>query len=183
MSGTGSSATTGMSGLGGGMAAMATGPAVGPDGTAYVLRQTSTTGMMGSQSATKTELVAINPSNGKVNWALQIDGAMTPTPVLAKDSTILLTTSEPEMMTGGTATAASALLIIAPTATSARIQARVTIDSDMLSLPVVTPDGQTIYVMGTDMPDATDTRHDRFDRHHVPICPGTGSLKFKVQLR
>jgi outer membrane protein assembly factor BamB len=185
MSGTGSSATTGMSGLGGGMGVMANGPAVGPDGTAYVLRQTSTIGMMGSQSSTKTELVAINPSNGKVNWALQVDGTMISTPVLAKDGTILLTTSEPEMMTGGTATAAPALLIIAPTATSARIQARVTIDSDLLSLPVVTPDGQTIYVMGTDMPDAPirGMTASTGTTYLYAFFPGTGNLKFKVQLR
>ena len=185
MGGTGSSATTGMSGLGGGMGTMATGPAVGPDGTAYVLRQTSTTGMMGSPSSITTELIAINPSNGKVNWALQIDGTTISTPVLAKDGTILLTTSEPEMMTGATATAAPALLIVAAMATSARIQARVTIDSDMLSLPVVTPDGQTIYVVGTDMPDTPirGMMASTGTTYLYAFFPGTGSLKFKVQLR
>jgi outer membrane protein assembly factor BamB len=174
-----------MSGLGVGMATMASGPAVGPDGTAYVLRQTAASGMMGSQSAIKTELVAINPSNGKVNWALQIDGTMISTPVLAKDGTILLTTSEPEMMTGTAAVTAPALVIVAPTATSARVQARVTIDSDMLSLPVMTPDGQTIYVVGTDMPD-TQMRGwttAAGSTYLYAFFPGTGSLKFKVQLR
>ena len=148
------SVTTGMGadmpgGLGAGMGSMDFGPVVGSDGTAYVLRQTAVTA--GSQQAFKNELVAINPVGGKVNWALQIDGTMISEPVLAKDGTILLTTSEPNMIAGSTTTG-PALLIIAPTATSARVQARVSINGDMLSVPVMTPDGQTIYVVGTDVP-------------------------------
>jgi outer membrane protein assembly factor BamB len=174
----------GTGGVMGGMGAMAFGPAVGPDGTAYVLRQTVVAGMMGSQSAVKNELVAINPSNGAVNWALQIDGTMTSAPVLAKDGTILLTLSEPGMMTG-TAASTPALLIVASTATSARVQARVPVDSDVLSQPVTTPDGQTIYVVGTDMP-STPMRGQGASTGTTflyAFFPGTGSLKFKVQLR
>ena len=175
----------GSGGVMGGMGAMAFGPAVGPDGTAYVLRQTAVAGMMGSQSTVKNELVAINPSNGAVNWALQIDGTMTSAPVLAKDGTILLTLSEPEMMTGTAAAPTPALLIVATTATSARVQARVPVDSDMLSQPVTTPDGQTIYVAGTDMP-STPMRGQGTSTGTTflyAFFPGTGSLKFKVQLR
>jgi hypothetical protein len=175
----------GTGGVMGGMGAMAFGPAVGPDGTAYVLRQTAVAGMMGSQATVKNELVAINPSNGAVNWALQIDGTMTSAPVLAKDGTILLTLSEPGMMTGTAAASTPALLIVAPTATSARVQARVPVDSDMLSQPVTTPDGQTIYVVGTDMP-STPMRGQGASTGTTflyAFFPGTGSLKFKVQLR
>jgi outer membrane protein assembly factor BamB len=157
---------------------------VGADGTAYVLRQTVVQGMMGGSSTVKNELVAINPSNGNVNWALQIDGAMISGPVLAKDGTILLTTSEPEMMTGAAAAASPALLIVAPSATSARVQARVPIASDVLSLPVVTPDGQTIYVVGTDMPAATmaGLTASAGNTFLYAFLPGSGNLKFKVQL-
>jgi hypothetical protein len=172
-------------GVMGGMGAMAFGPAVGPDGTAYVLRQTVVAGMMGGQSAVKNELVAINPSNGAVNWALQIDGTMTSAPVLAKDGTILLTLSELGMMTGTAAASTPVLLIVAPTATSARVQARVPIDSDMLSQPVTTPDGQTIYVIGTDMP-STPIRSQGASTGTTflyAFFPGMGNLKFKVQLR
>jgi outer membrane protein assembly factor BamB len=181
----GSGSATEMSGLGAGMGNMMFGPAVGPDGTAYVLRQTVVTGMMGSNSTVKNELVAINPSNGNVNWTLQIDGAMISGPVLAKDGTILLTTSEPEMMTGTTASTSPALVIVAPTATSARVQARVPVASEMLSLPVVTPDGQTIYVVGTDMPDTPmmGLAAPTGTTFLYAFFPGTGSLKFKVQLR
>ena len=185
MGGRGSGPTTGMSGLVAGMGNMTFGPAVGADGTAYVLRQTVAGGMMGGNPAVKNELVAINPSNGNVNWNLPIDGTMISGPILAKDGTILLTTSEPQMMTGATAATLPALVIVAPTATSARVQTRVPIASDMLSLPVVTPDGQTIYVLGTDMPDTpmTGLMTSTATTFLYAFFPGTGSLKFKVKLR
>jgi outer membrane protein assembly factor BamB len=174
-----------MSGLGAGMGSMVFSPTVASDGTAYVLRQTAQTGMMGSAPSVKNELVAINPSNGKVNWALQIDGTMISAPVLAKDGTILLTASEPEMMTGISSATSPALVIVAPTSSSARVQARIPIDSDMLSLPVMTLDGQTIYVIGTDMPDTTMAQQGMApgNTYLYAFFPGTGSLKFKVQLR
>lgn len=185
MGGRGAGTTTEMSGLGAGMGTMMFAPVVGADGTAYVVRQTVAAGMMGSTSTVKNELVAINASNGNVNWALQIDGTMISGPVLAKDGTILLTTSEPEMMTGTAATSSPALVIVAPAATSAHVQARIPIASDMLSLPVMTPDGQTIYVIGTDMSDTPMTQQGMApgNTYLYAFFPSTGSLKFNVKLR
>jgi outer membrane protein assembly factor BamB len=177
--------TTMISGLMAGMGNMVFGPVVGADGTAYALRQTVTTGLMTGTQSLKTELIAIRPSNGNVNWALAIDGTMISGPVLAKDGTILLTTSEPEMMTGSLSTASPALVIVAPAATTARVQARIPIASDMLSLPVVTPDGQTIYVIGTDMPDMPIAQVGAAagNTYLYAFFAGSGNLKFKVRLR
>lgn len=186
--GSSGSGTSGMGsgmqgGMGAGMGSMDSGPVVGTDGTAYVLRHTTVT--TGSQRTTKNELVAINPSSGVANWALEIAGTMLSEPVLAKDGTILLTTSEPNMFAGSTTTTKPALVIVAPAAASARVQARISIDSDMLSVPVMTPDSQTIYVVATDMPDmvAGNQAVSTGTTFLYAFFPGTGSLKFKVQLR
>lgn len=161
---------------------MGGGPVVGADGTAYVLRRSVTT-MMG-QSTAKTELIAVSPSSGKVNWALQIDGSMISEPVLAKDGSILVTTSEPAMGSA-TSTVKPSLLIIAPGTTSARVQAKIPIDADVLSSPVATPDGQTIYVIASDMPTGMmrNPSSGTFASYLYAFFPGTGNLKFKVQLQ
>lgn len=161
---------TGASGMSGGMAGgmgnMMSGPAVGSDGTAYVLRRngTATQGMMDGQTV-KTDLVAISPSTGRTTWNLSIDGTMLSEPVMSKDGlTIFLTTSEPGMdgsaagngMHGngngmhGNATSTTnrkpALVVVANSIESARVQNRVEIDADMLSTPRLSPDGQTLYI-------------------------------------
>ena len=167
--------------MGAGMGDMAAGPAVGTDGTAYVVRETAVP--VGTQRTTQQQLVAINPADGKANWSLQIDGSMISQPVPAKDGTILLTTSEPNG--GPNATVKAALVIVAPAATSARVQARVPIGGDMLSAPVMTPDGQTIYVIAVDMPGmATGSQTVSTGTTFLyAFYPGTGNLKFKFQLR
>ena len=173
----------GMLGIGAAMDSMAPGPVVGSDGTAYVLRQTAVTS--GSQQTIQNELVAISPSSGKVNWALAIAGTMISGPVLGKDGTILLTISEPHQFVSSSTSAQSALVIVAPSATSARVQARVVIDSYLLSTPVMSPDGQTIYVIATEMPGmvAGSQTISAGSRWLYAFGPGTGSFKFKVQLR
>jgi len=179
---TGSAAAMAGSFTGMGDAGMGGGPVVGSDGTAYVFRRSAST-MMG-QSTTKTELIAVNPSSGKINWSLQIDGTMVSEPVLAKDGSILVTTSAPAIGSA-TSTAKPSLLIIAPGTTSARVQARIPIDADVLSSPVATPDGQTIYVVASDMP-ASMMRNQSggtITTYLYAFFPGTGNLKFKVQLQ
>ena len=181
--GMGSGMQGGISGMGAGMGSMDSGPVVGADGTAYVLRQTVVT--TGGQQTTRNELVAIHPSSGKVNWALEIAGTMISQPVLAKDGTILLTTSEPNVFATSTTTTKPALVIVAQAATSARVQARITIDSEMLSLPVMTPDGQTIYVVAAEMPAMAAGRQTVTSgtTFLYAFVPGNGTLKFKVQLQ
>jgi outer membrane protein assembly factor BamB len=188
----------GMSGMGSGNGMMTSGPVVGPDGTAYVVRQaggTSQQMMGGTQQATKTELVALNPQNGNANWTQQIDGTMVSEPVLAKDGTIFLTTSEPSMNSdaeqgGGmhssnnsTSNTKPALVIITATVTSARVLNRVEIDADVLSVPRITPDGQTIYVVATQMPGMTSNASTSATGGSTLFGFGpNGALRFKVQL-
>lgn len=170
----------GMAGMGAGMGNMASDLAIGNDGTAYVMRATAVTA--GNQQTIKRELLAVNPSSGNANWALQIDGTLVSEPVLAKDGTILLTTSEPRA--AWNTAVKPALLIVAPAATSARVQARVLVDADFLSAPVITPDGQTIYVVAVDMPFMSGSQTASAGSTYLyAFNPGTGVLKFKVQLR
>jgi len=62
------------------------GPVVGPDGTAYALRQSvANTGMMGAATAAGTDLVAINPADGTARWTLRVNGYMLSEPILAPD--------------------------------------------------------------------------------------------------
>ncbi|MCZ2078566.1 MAG: hypothetical protein LC130_26675 [Bryobacterales bacterium] len=187
----------GMSGMGSGVGMMTSGLAVGPDGTAYVVRRSGGTSqqmMGGAQQATKAELVALNPQNGSTNWTLQIDGTMISEPALAKDGTIFLTTSEPGMNSGAgqggmhsnnssTSSAKPALVIITATVTSARVLNRIEIDADVLSTPQIAPDGQTIYVVATEMPDMMDNASTAATRASTLYAFGpSGNLKFKVQL-
>jgi len=188
----------GMSGMGSGNGMMTSGPVVGSDGTAYVVRQVGGTSQQmvgGTQQATKTELVALNPQNGTANWTLEIDGTMISEPVLAKDGTIFLTTSEPGMNGGAeqgggmhssnnsTSNTKPALVIVTATVTSARVQNRVEIDADVLSAPRITPDGQTVYVAATQMPGMVSNASTSATGGSTLYAFGpTGSLKFKVQL-
>ena len=73
-------ATTGMG---------ASGPVVGPDGTAYALRKSvASTGMMGVATGAGTDLVAINPADGTARWTLRVNGYMLSEPILAPDGNI-----------------------------------------------------------------------------------------------
>lgn len=180
MGSTGSGMSVGMGGgmqgtMGSGMGAMMPGPVVGSDGTACLLRTTTSTAA--SITTVKRELIAVNYQTGKANWKLQIDGTMISDPVFGKDGLIYLTTSEPPV--GSTAaTLKPALVVVAPASSSARVQNRVELAGDILSAPVISPDGQTIYVVATDMPTGstaatTPTLYG--------FSPG-GALKFKVLL-
>ena len=193
-SGPSSGISSGMAGMSGGMSgamqgAMGSGmghmsgPVVGSDGTAYVLRTTTATTAGTTQQTVKTELIAVNPQTGKANWKLQIDGTRISQPVLGKDGSIYLTTSEPPI--GGTAsTRKPALVIVAPGATAARVQSRLDITADALSAPEVSPDGQIIYVVAVDMPTGTSGSGATTAAVSptLYIFSAGGSLKFKVQL-
>jgi len=171
-----------MSGIVIGMPSASAGPVTGADGTAYVLRATTAT--LGNVPTSAWELVAINPATGKFNWNLPLDGLMISDPVLGKDGTILLTATGTAMMSSVNAPK-PALIIVAPSGTSARVQARISIDADMLSAPVMTQDGQTIYVVATQIPFMTRITQaaSAGSTFLYAFFPGTGALKFKVQLR
>jgi outer membrane protein assembly factor BamB len=169
--------------MGSTMGEMMSGFVVGPDGTAYLLRTTTSTAAGSTQQTRKAELIAVNPQTGRANWKLQIDGTMVSTPVLGKDGSIYLTTSELPMLTTAVIRK-PALVIVAPGATSARVQNRVEIASDLLSVPQISPDGQTVYVVTTDMPEMGNglmSTTMAVDPTLYAFSP-SGALKFKVQL-
>lgn len=168
-------------GSGTGMGNMMSGPAVGADGTAYMIRSSNSTTTGASQPAV---LMAINPQNGNTNWSLPIDGTIMSAPVLAKDGTIFLTTSNALMGTSTTTNQTLALMIISATPTSAMVLHRVQIDATVVSAPQLTPDGQTVYVVTANMPGMTNrgsTTTFTGSSTLYAFSPG-GSLKFKVQL-
>ena len=190
--GTGSAASGGLGsyagmadGMGAGM--MAAGPVVGPDGTAYVLRTTTAaaTPMGGGTSASTRQLVAINPSTGAQSWSVTLTGTMLSVPVLGKGGAIYLTASEPSFMTNaGTNGRTSTLIIVSATATSAAVQNQIAIPGDVLSAPQVTPDGQTVYVIASDMSEmlAAYSGSSQFAGSVLYAYSAGGQLKFKVQL-
>lgn len=188
----------GMSGsMAGGMGgATIPGPVEGPDGTAYTLRRSGTISeSIVTNQTVKAELIAINPSTGKTSWTLSIDGTMPSAPVLSNDGlTIFLTTSEPDMSTSasgnsthGTGTSSTtkqkpALIIV--DVTLARIQKRIEIETDMLSVPRIAPDGQTIYITGLDMPTMSEQAGTDSTTGAATLYAfsAAGTLKFQVDL-
>ena len=170
-----------------GMGMMAAGPVVGSDGTAYVLREAAAASMpMGGGASTATrQLIAINPTTGAQNWSVSLTGTMLSVPVLGKGGTIYLTTSEPSFMANAGAGGRSAsLVIISSTATSAAVQNQISIPGDVLSAPQVTPDGQTVFVISTDMSQMLQAYSGatQFAGSVLYAYSASGQLKFKVQL-
>lgn len=135
---------------------MMDGPAVGPDGTAYVVRtipQTSTNSNQPNQL--RQELMAVNARDGSARWRLEITGGMVSDPALAKDGRIFLTVSEFSMetqtgggmMNPGNGTGKARLLVIASDPFSARIATTIDVESDVLSTPRVAADETGNYVV------------------------------------
>lgn len=136
---------------------MMDGPAVGPDGTAYVVRtipQTSTNSNQPNQL--RQELMAVNARDGSARWRLEITGGMVSDPALAKDGRIFLTVSEFSMETqtgggmmnpGGNGTGKARLLVIASDSFSARIATTIDVEADVMSTPRVAADETGNYVV------------------------------------
>ena len=180
---------------------MMDGPAVGPDGTVYVVRlaSTSTTnqGMMSpSTGASKYELVAINATNGATNWKLEVGGTMLSEPVLAKDGKIFMTASDfvmngknqsgSGMMNPGTATGTarkSRLIVVTAVSGPASISNTIELDSDVLSAPKVTAEASnySVYVTGFEMGvDDKDTIAS--GQKTLYAFTPAGDLKFSVKV-
>ncbi len=135
---------------------MMDGPAVGPDGTAYVVRaipQTSTSSNQPNQL--RQELMAVNARDGSARWRLEITGGMVSDPARAKDGRIFLTVSEFSMetqtgggmMNPGSGAGKARLLVIASDPFSARIATTIDVESDVMSTPRVAADETGNYVV------------------------------------
>jgi hypothetical protein len=142
--GTGRGITGGLSTA---MGNVMTGVVVGPDGTAYLLRANGSYTASAGSGSVSNDLIAVNPQTGRANWKVSIGGSMMSQLVLSSGQIYLTTSALP--MYDENATNQSAFVIVS-SATGAVVN-RVNIAGDLLSAPVVSPDGQTIYVMAVDM--------------------------------
>jgi hypothetical protein len=176
--------------------------AVGPDGTAYVIRAIAATPPAGSTSSATSwqyELAAISPVDGSAAWKLPVSGGRVSRPVLASDGLIYLTVDNYQMfyanyLAGGsmmTPSQAQAndgqLLVISHTNSSASVMLTIQAQSDVLSVPriVADPSGSyVIYVLGYDMMSWTSGSGTTFapgEKMLYAYRPD-GSLKFSVKL-
>ena len=203
MDGMGAGGAMGMAGGMGMGSGMMNDLAVGPDGTAYVLRRTGTSqpgGAMhsGSASEWKTELVSID-RNGAEKWKLEIDADMVSEPAFGTDGKLFVTVADIQgqaaqsggMMNSGSgsATRKARLLVIVPTANSASVAAKTDVESDVLSAPRIAPDGAGsyfVYVTGYEMSGMGRNAEDRDgvssgQRDLYAFTPA-GAVKFKVKI-
>ena len=201
----GMAAANGM-GIAGGMgvgSGMMNDLAVGPDGTAYILRRTGTAqsgGMMQpGNTSWKTELVALDLRNGAERWKIEIDGEMVSEPAFGKDGRIFVTVAdihgrtsqEGWMMNPGANEVArkARLLVIAPAGMSASVAAKTDVESDVLSAPRVAPDDAGSYIvyatgfeisnMGPNQDDRDTTASSQRDLY--AFTPD-GRVKFNVKI-
>jgi outer membrane protein assembly factor BamB len=132
--------------------------AVGPDGTAYMLRRTGQPqrgGMMqpGGTSQIKAELVAIDGISGAEKWKVSIDAEMVSEPAFAKDGRLFVTAADVLTTGSGTTTTVSRkarLLVIKPGGTGATVTST-DVESDVLSAPRIAPDESVVYATGFEM--------------------------------
>lgn len=182
---------------------MMDGPAVGPDGTAYVLRSVAPLAP-GSDAASQTqfkhELIAVSPRDGSARWKLEIAGGMLSDPVVAKDGRIFLTLADCPISTaegngtmhcGGTTQATkSKLLIVTAEQNIARIAATAEVESDVLSSPKIATDetgDYVVYVTGLERHGLNNTGSDddsiaAGEKHLYAFSPD-GQLRFRLKLR
>lgn len=162
--GMGAGPATGMSGgmfMSGGMgmgSGMMNDVAVGPDGTAYVLRRTGQAqpgGMMqpAGMSQTQTELVAVDGRSGTEKWKASIDAEMVSEPAFAKDGRLFVTAADVVITQSGstiTVSRKARLLVIKPAGSGATVTST-DVESDMLSAPRIASDESVVYATGFEM--------------------------------
>jgi outer membrane protein assembly factor BamB len=188
----------GMGSMAGGMTGamgsreMMDGPAVGPDGTAYVLRSLPVAVAQQGPGPAQTveikhELMAVNARDGSPRWKLELSGTMLSDPALAADGKLFLTASDTPMYAhaGATTTPRKARLIVVTTdLVSARITRTVEVESDFLSAPKVAAEGASSYVVyatGWEM-DWNDNDTVAAGEKYLYAFNSDGSLRFKLKL-
>lgn len=166
--------------------------AVGPDGSAYMIRRaggTSTQYMWGGQLNQKAELVAISPA-GAARLLASIEGTTVSEPVTSPDGRMIyVTTSEPNSSwypTTGTPfgnpsspNRKPALVIIAPATGQTRT---VNIDADYVSPPRVASEGSTGYVVYVVASQIGQQLGQTGSGTFLYGFSGDGTQRFRVQL-
>ena len=132
--------------------------AVGPDGTAYVLRRTGQAqpgGMMqpGGVSQTKAELVAVDGRSGTEKWKAPIDAEMVSEPAFAKDGRLFVTAADVLIRQSGSTITVSrkARLLVIKQAGSGATVTSTDVESNLLSTPRIAPDESVVYATGFEM--------------------------------
>lgn len=177
---------------------MMDGPTIGADGTAYVIRSLAQAAVgTTTQGQPRHELVAVNMRDGSARWKLEITGGMISEPALAKDGKLFLTVADFPVATqtgggmmnprGSAGTGKAKLLVISVAQASARIDATVEVESDILSTPRVAVDdsGYVVYVTGFErgaMNNGTDNDSIAAGEKHLYAFNPDGSRRFRLKL-
>lgn len=125
--------------------------AVGPDGSAYVIRRSAASSSRPVWGSRRAELLAISPKDGTPRLLASLEGAMVSQPVTGGDGRIFVTTSEMGMWWPGSDGSATnrkpALIIVTPGGQTRTV----TIDADFVSAPRVADEGNgyVVYVVAS----------------------------------
>ncbi len=155
--------------------------AVGPDGSAYVIRRSGAGSSQSVWGSQKAELLAISPKDGTPRLLASMEGTMISQPVTSRDGRIFVTTSETGMWWSGSNASGTnrepALIIVTPGGQTRTV----TIDADYISAPRVADEanGYVVYVVASQngqqfMTGGSGTFLYGFS--------GDGSQRFKLQL-
>lgn len=175
--------------MGGSLAGMMggnSGLAIGPDGTLYVTR--ASTSQAQTAQASSTQLAAID-TNGNANWTLPITAGSASQPALGKDGTLFVTTSDwlSWMYSGSTPTTGTTanLLVVKPGATSASVVLTVSLQGQVASAPQIGTDnagGYIVYVVTVDAFDGTSVNTNATSGTYLYAFSPAGTLKYRLQL-
>ena len=181
--------------MGGALAGMmggGSGLTIGPDGTLYITRSAPAPSQGPSSQAPTTQLAAIDAS-GNPKWTLPINSTSASQPVLSKDGTLFLTTSDwlnwmfdwtytrstPSSDTNAT------LLVVKPGTVSATIVATVPLTGQVASAPQVATDtagNSVVYVIAVEGLAVHGLSGIGASGSYLYAFTSAGALKYRLQL-
>jgi len=165
------------------------GLAIGSDGTLYITRSAVA---QGAGQAVTTQLAAID-TNGKSKWTLPINADSASQPVVGKDGTLFITTSDWWSWMYGWMDDGSApsdkitpnLLVITPGDTSASIALTVPLTGQVASAPQIATDnagGYVVYVVTVDAFAGMGMSTSATSGSYLYAFSPTGTLKYRLPL-
>lgn len=175
-----------------GMMGGGSGLTIGPDGTLYITRSVATPGQGQSSQTATTQLAAID-ANGNTKWTLPIQSSGASQPVLGKDGTLFVTTSDwlnwmYDWVYGRTTPAAgttASLLVVKPGTTSATITVTVPLAGQVASAPQVAADnsgGYTVFVVTVDAFSGSGMNNSTASGSYLYAFSPVGVQKYRLPL-
>ncbi len=175
-----------------GMMGGGSGLTIGPDGTLYIMRSAATQAQ-GQVAQTVTSHLAAIDANGNTKWTLPINSSSASQPVLGKDGTLFVTTSDWQnwmynwMYNRSTPAAGttSNLLVVKPDGTSASIVLTVPLAGQVASAPQIATDnagGYVVYVVTVDGFNGNGFNTGTTSGSYLYAFSPTGALKYRLQL-